>query len=205
MNASYLVPSATCRTETEVANSRFITTIACVTSTDEAKHFLASIRAEMPDASHHVYAFRVGYGNSVIEGKSDAGEPPGTAGPPLLSILRGTDIGDTIVVISRYFGGKKLGTGGLVRAYSDAAKTGLKTVIFTTKASTLPVRIETPYNLYESIRQLIMRIEGAINEENFDATVMIKASIPTNRMSEFSQQLLEISAGKVQPIILGDS
>jgi putative IMPACT (imprinted ancient) family translation regulator len=79
----------------------------------------------MPNASHHVYAFRVGHGNSIIEGMSDDGEPTGTAGPPVLAVLRGTQIGDIIVIVTRYFGGTKLGTGGLVRAYPEAAQIAL--------------------------------------------------------------------------------
>ena len=98
--------------------------LAASTTVKEAKAFLAAVRAEMPDANHHVYAYRVGFGNSVIEGMSDDGEPSGTSGPPVLAVLRGSGIGDVIVVVTRYFGGTKLGTGGLVRAYSDAARAG---------------------------------------------------------------------------------
>ncbi len=111
-----------------VENSQFIASILNASSVENAKTALAQIRSEMPDASHHVYAFRVGYGNSVIEGMSDDGEPSGTAGPPVLTTLRGADIGDILVVVTRYFGGTKLGTGGLVRAYTDATRTALKTL-----------------------------------------------------------------------------
>ncbi len=99
-----------------------------MTTVDEAKAFLAAVRAEMPDANHHVYAYRVGFGNSVIEGMSDDGEPSGTSGPPVLAVLRGSGIGDVIVVVTRYFGGTKLGTGGLVRAYSEGARAGLESL-----------------------------------------------------------------------------
>src|SRR5512134_2891681 len=109
------IPAGQHRTDIVVVNSRFITTIAPAAMPEDAKRFIASIRAEMPDASHHVYAFRAGYGNSVIEGMSDDGEPSGTAGPPTLAVLRGAGIGDIVLVTTRYFGGTKLGTGGLVR------------------------------------------------------------------------------------------
>src|SRR3954469_1102863 len=117
---SYRIPAATTRIENEVSRSRFIATLANAPSFQEARDFIASIRAEMPDANHHVYAFKVGYGSSVIEGMSDDGEPSGTAGPPVLAVLRGADIGDAVLVVTRYFGGTKLGTGGLVHAYGDA-------------------------------------------------------------------------------------
>src|SRR6185295_20259621 len=100
MSDGYLIPTQTHRVTTAVSNSRFLTTIGHVNTVDEAKAFLAAVRAEMPDANHHVYAYRVGYGNSVIEGMSDDGEPTGTAGPPTLAVLRGANIGDTLVVVN---------------------------------------------------------------------------------------------------------
>src|SRR5690348_4882092 len=115
----YRIPAATTRIEHEVSRSRFIATLGNAATVEAARGFIAEIRAEMPDASHHVYAFKVGYGSSVTEGLSDDGEPTGTAGPPVLAVLRGADIGDAALVVTRYFGGTKLGTGGLVRAYSD--------------------------------------------------------------------------------------
>ena len=96
----YLVPSETSRTETLVSKSRFITTIARVSSIETVKSLLSDIRAEMSDATHHVYAFRIGFGNSVIEGMSDDGEPSGTAGPPVLTALRGAAIGDILIVVT---------------------------------------------------------------------------------------------------------
>src|ERR671921_1142335 len=80
------------------------------------------IRAEMPDAAHHVYAYIVGHGATTTLGMSDDGEPSGTAGRPVMAVLKGSGLGDVALVITRYFGGTLLGTGGLVRAYGDAAK-----------------------------------------------------------------------------------
>src|SRR5512142_772503 len=120
--SSYFVPASTVRAEHEVSRSRFIATLSNTATVQEARAFIAAVRAEMPDATHHVYAFKVGYGASVTEGLSDDGEPTGTSGPPVLAVLRGAEVGDVAIVITRYFGGTKLGTGGLVRAYSDAAR-----------------------------------------------------------------------------------
>jgi uncharacterized YigZ family protein len=114
----YLIPAGTVRVETEVSRSRFIATLGMAETAEAARAFIAGVRAEMPDASHHVYAFRVGYGASVIEGLSDDGEPSGTSGPPIMAVLRGAPVGDVVLVVTRYFGGTKLGTGGLVRALS---------------------------------------------------------------------------------------
>src|SRR5579871_3558271 len=149
MSDGYLIPAQTTRVTTAVSNSRFVTTIGLVTTVDEAKAFLSAVRAEMSDANHHVYAYRVGFGNSVIEGMSDDGEPSGTSGPPVLAVLRGSGIGDVIVVVTRYFGGTKLGTGGLVRAYGDAARTGLEALVTERKITKQTLGIEAPYHFFE--------------------------------------------------------
>src|SRR5262245_19930912 len=108
MSQSYYRPALGLhRGEIEVLNSRFITSISRAIKPDEARSFIMQIRQEMPDASHHVYAFRTGYGNSITDGMSDDGEPSGTAGPPSLAVLRGFDIGDVVLVTTRYFGGTK--------------------------------------------------------------------------------------------------
>lgn len=149
MSTGYLIPAQTHRINTAVSNSRFITTIGRVNTVEEAKSFLAAIRSEMPDANHHVYAYRVGFGNSVIESMSDDGEPSGTSGPPVMAVLRGSGIGDVVVVVTRYFGGTKLGTGGLVRAYGDAAREGLATLPTERKIEKATLGIELPYHYFE--------------------------------------------------------
>src|SRR5438552_3674735 len=106
--APKLIPAGAARTEIRASNSRFIAT--------------AGVRAAMPDASHHVYAYIVGHGATTTLSMTDDGEPPGTAGRPVMAVLKGSGLGDVALVITRYFGGTLLGTGGLVRAYGDAAK-----------------------------------------------------------------------------------
>ena len=200
----YLVPAETHRITTAVSNSRFIATVARVDSVDEARAFLVSVRAEMPDASHHVYAFRVGFGSSVTEGMSDDGEPSGTSGPPVLAVLRGSGIGDVIVVVTRYFGGTKLGTGGLVRAYSDAAREALNTLKTERRIERTTLGIETPYSFYQPIRRLIERHEGAVTDEDFAADVTIVASFPSDQIETFSAAVIGLTAGNVSPVILSD-
>ena len=118
----YLIPAQETRIEIIVVNSRFIATAAPVFSVDEAKAFIAKVREEFADASHNVPTYLIGHGASVIAHCSDDGEPSGTAGRPALAVLRGSGLGDVAVVVTRYFGGTKLGTGGLVRAYGDAVR-----------------------------------------------------------------------------------
>ncbi len=199
---AYRIPSGIHRTEIVVVNSRFITTVFPVFNTDEVKEALKQIRIEMPDASHHVYAFRVGYGNSVIEGMSDDGEPSGTSGPPTLAVLRGSDLGDILLVTTRYFGGTKLGTGGLVRAYTEAAQTALASLPTEVKAEKRTVGLTVPYSLFEQTRRLIEHHGGMIESEEFGADVTIISVFPLNVLDVFEQALTELSSGQVQLVIL---
>jgi uncharacterized YigZ family protein len=201
----YRIPAAVHRTAITVVNSRFITTIAPAPSVDAAKSFLAQIRGEMPDASHHVHAFRVGYGNSVIEGMSDDGEPSGTSGPPTLAVLRGADIGDCIVVTTRYFGGTKLGTGGLVRAYSDSARTALETLPTELKIAKQILGIEVPYNLFEQVERLVEAHDGITADKTFAANVTLCVTFPVSQIADFTAALSELSAGRITPVILDDA
>ena len=121
----YPIPAETTRIQLRIVNSRFIATITEASTVKAARDFLNEMCREFSDASHNVYAYRVGYGTSVTEGMSDDGEPSGTAGRPTLAVLRGADLGDVALVTTRYFGGTKLGTGGLVRAYTQSAQEAL--------------------------------------------------------------------------------
>ncbi len=183
-------------------NSRFITSIRRVDSVVAARAQLAAVRAELPDASHHVYAFRVGFGNSVTEGMSDDSEPRGTAGPPVLAVLRGTEIGDILVVVSRYFGGTKLGTGGLVRAYSEAARRGLAALETERKIEWDTLGIDISYALFEQVKRLIAQYDGIITGTDFAGSVTIYARFPHNTTAAFSEGLLELSAGRSEALLL---
>lgn len=202
MSDGYPIPARTHRVETAVSNSRFVTTIARVDTVAEARAFLAAVHAEMPDANHHVYAYRVGFGNSVVEGMSDDGEPSGTSGPPVLAVLRGSGIGDVIVVVTRFFGGTKLGTGGLVRAYSDAARTGLESLLTERKIEKRMLGIEISYHYFELVKRLIAQYEGLIDEETFAANVTILALFPLDEIDPFSLALTELTNGTVEALRL---
>lgn len=122
-------------TEREIKRSRFITFITRVCDEESARDFIASVRAQYPDARHHCSAYIYFLeGANPVERSSDDGEPSGTAGMPMLDVLKGSGLLDICAVVVRYFGGIKLGTGGLVRAYSDAVQQGLEEVIVTTRA-----------------------------------------------------------------------
>ncbi len=200
--SGYRIPKGRARVETRAGNSRFISTIAPAASMPEAQALLREIRAEMPDATHHVYAFRIGHGNSVSERMSDDGEPSGTAGPPALAILRGSDLGDVALVITRYFGGTKLGTGGLVAAYSAAARAALDAVETVEKVTRLPYEIVIPYNMLEPTRRLVAACDGILENEDYGEHVRLLVRIPQSQAEGFERKLADASAGEVRPRLL---
>lgn len=201
----YPIPARPTRIENVVVNSRFIATAARADTVDEAKAFIQSIRAEMPDATHHVYAFKVGYGGSVTEGMSDDGEPSGTSGPPVLAVLRGAEIGDIVVVVTRYFGGTKLGTGGLVRAYGGAAKDVLAALPVELKIEKALVGLTVEYTYYERLKLILEAHQAEITHEDFAADVTVFARLPADRVPSLSDALQNLTAGQSELIVLEES
>jgi uncharacterized YigZ family protein len=194
----YPIPAQTTRIEIRVVNSRFIATIGEARDADAARAFIEQVREEFADATHNVYAFRAGYGASVTEGMSDDGEPPGTAGRPALAVLRGADLGDVALVITRYFGGTKLGTGGLVRAYTQAAQEALAALPRAERVSRRQGRLSVPYSFYERVRNLVQEHGGELTDEGFAADVTLLISVPQDEAAPFEAALAALSSGGLQ-------
>ncbi len=199
---SYPIPAQIARVETLVINSRFIATAGRADTVDVARRFIQAVRSEMPDATHHVYAFKVGYGSNVIEGMSDDGEPSGTAGPPVLAVLRGADLGDVVVVITRYFGGTKLGTGGLVRAYTDAARQVLAALPTELKIEKRTIGLTVPYHFFERVRLLLEAHRAAIEDQEFAAEVTLYATVPLDQLESLATAVQNLTAGQVTVVPL---
>lgn len=202
MNTHYPIPAETTRIEIEVSKSRFIATIGFAETVAEARDFINATRAEFPDASSYIYAFKVGYGASITEGMSDGGEPTGTAGPPVLAVIKGADLGDVVITVTRYFGGIKLGTGGLVRAFGDAAREALAALPVRAKIMLKQVGLTFPYPLYERIKLLTAANHGVIDSEDFAADVTIYVILPLDDLAAYRAAVIELSAGRVEPIEL---
>jgi uncharacterized YigZ family protein len=202
MQLPYLIPAKEVQRELIVVNSRFIATLAPAFSTDEARLFIKRIRHEFADASHNVSAYIIGGGNNVTDYCSDDGEPQGTAGRPALAVLRGSGLGDVVLVITRYFGGTLLGTGGLVKAYTESAQLVVKDV---TRARKLPVHIvmlALPYKLLERMRLLVGRHAGAILGEDFGADITMTMRFPADDFLAFQAALQELSSGSLQAEVI---
>jgi len=200
-----LIPAEEARARIRVVNSRFIATAAPTFTVEEARAFIDRIEREFDDATHNVPAYIIGHGASIIAHCNDDGEPSGTAGPPVLSVLRGSGLGDVSVVVTRYFGGTKLGTGGLVRAYSDATREVLAILPRAVRASTYTILIDMPYNLFEQIRRLVKLHQGRVLDETFAGQVTMKARLLQDRLPALQHALQEVSRGGIEARIVGSS
>ncbi len=202
---SYPIPACETQAEIRVMNSRFIATLAPVFSIEEAKSFIGRIKNTYGDATHNVPIFLVGHGSSVTAHSSDDGEPSGTAGRPALAVLQGSGLGDVAVVVTRYYGGSKLGTGGLVRAYGDAVRSVIELTPRAQKVSTHVAALVTPYPSFESIQRAISLNGGKILHTDFAAEVSITCQFPTKNFDGFQLQLQEITKGSVQAKIIEEN
>ena len=200
--AAYLVPAEEIRRTLTVVNSRFIASLAPVFTVDEAKAYVSRTREEFADATHNVPVYLVGGGDQVIAHCSDDGEPSGTAGRPALAVLQGSGLGDVAVVITRYFGGTKLGTGGLVHAYQDAVRQVVKDVPRAEKQRVQIILLETPYTYLERLRRLIPVHRGLILEENFSGQVSMTIQIANEALDALQAALIELSSGKLQAEVI---
>lgn len=185
----YLVPAQPARFTLEVHKSRFIASLAPASSVEEARSFIASTRQEFPDAHHWVPAYIIGHGQSSISHCSDDGEPPGSAGRPSLTVLSGSGLGDVVVVTARYFGGTKLGVGGLVRAYSEAVRGVLAQTPRARKVAVCRVSLGVPYPAYERVTRLIASYEGEVLEQEFAEQVVLRVQFEENHYPAFQAAL----------------
>lgn len=197
MSTRYPIPAGEATIELLIKNSRFIGRAGYTPSVDEAKDFIAQVKNEHPACSHAVYAFAVGHGATVTHGMSDAGEPSGTAGRPALAVVKGSGLGDVTVVIVRYFGGTKLGTGGLVKAYTESAQLALVELSVTEKVERETVTITIPYSFYEQCKRLIETHHGQIDEEEFAADITMFITFVVDDLPGFAADVSEMTSGQV--------
>ncbi len=202
MNKSvrYPIPAQETRVETVVVNSRFVCTVTEVRTVEDAVAFIRRVKEELADASSHAYAYRVGYGSSVTDSCNDGGEPSGTAGKPMLAVLQGSGLGDVAAVVTRYFGGTKLGTGGLVRSFGGALKAALEALPRAEHVERKTVRIEIGYSLYERIKLLVAKHKGAVDAEEFAASITMTLTFIIDDVPSFAYTVRELSAGAISVI-----
>ena len=184
------------RAEIKVKNSRFAAEAQTVHTAEEAKALWKHKKETCDNGGHIVYAFTLGPQQNIC-GCSDDGEPSGTAGRPVLAVLKGSGLTDTLITIARYFGGTKLGTGGLVHAYSDAAKAVLELVETKELVPMTHLEITIPYPLYNTVMNRIAPFSFEISEERFSDDIVLSGALPEEHYLSFCQIIRETGNGKI--------
>ncbi|MBR2345189.1 MAG: YigZ family protein [Lentisphaeria bacterium] len=182
--------------ETWAKNSRFLAEAIPVSSPEEAKRLWRFRKETYDNGGHIVYAFTTGPAQN-ISGCSDDGEPSGTAGRPVLAVLKGSSITNCLITVARWFGGTKLGTGGLVHAYSDAAKAALANAVCTELLPMTKVKITIPYQFYEQVKRILSGYTFTLDSENFASEVTICGEIFDEQEMSLHQKLNELANGKI--------
>ncbi len=194
--ASYLTIDKAANDEFYEKRSRFIGYVKPVKTVDEATAFIDEIKSKHWDAKHNVYAYVLRDGSR--EKFSDDGEPSGTAGMPVLEVLKNFGVTDVCVVVTRYFGGILLGTGGLVRAYSNAASLALSAGGIVEMKSFNLCTMDIDYNLYGKIQNLLNECGGKVVDTTFTDGVSVKFQVPEEDISSFQTKLSDLSLGKAK-------
>ncbi len=192
----YPIPDGETSAEEEIKRSRFITTIGPAATVAEARAFIDGVSARFADANHNCWAYVVGPpGSSSQIGISDAGEPHGTAGRPMLNVLLHSGVGDIVAVVTRYFGGTLLGTGGLVRAYSGGVQLALQTLPLLEKRLWAEVSVVLDYSAVTPFQRLLSDYEAELLAQDFAADATFHLRLPEERLAAFTAQLVELTAG----------
>lgn len=196
MNKSYQIAVNKVEHETIVNRSRFICYLYPCTSIEEAKVYIKQLQLEHPQASHHCYAFLTkAADNSLGYGYSDDGEPSGTAGKPMLAVLQGGGVGEVCAVVVRYFGGTKLGTGGLQRAYGDSVRQALAFLQSKTKIAMAAKTLACQYSQVNDVLHIISQAQGQVIAQEYLQQVQFSFLIPQVKLTEVEYKLQTLSAG----------
>lgn len=203
MSKEYKIAINEVSDETVVNRSRFICYLYPCRALDEAKDLVKKIQLLHPQASHHCYAFLAGApDDSQLYGFSDDGEPAGTAGRPMLTVLQSGDIGQVCAIVVRYFGGTKLGTGGLQRAYGGSVRQALTFLNAEIKIPMVRKTLACQYTQVNDVLHALGQVEGAIVSQDYAECVLFILSIPKTKLDAFSQQLLTLSAGQLRLMVM---
>jgi uncharacterized YigZ family protein len=195
---SYRIPSAELIIEEEIKHSRFISFIFHCQSYEQLKCVLTNLKADYPGASHYCYAFVAAEpDNTVAMGSSDDGEPSGSAGRPMLATLQGANVGEIGAIVVRYFGGTKLGVGGLVRAYSSGIKQGLTQLQTQVKQIRYAGLLVCDYAQLKDVEYLLAQYDGVIQERDFMEQVTINFAIPKRFQTDLNRDLATMSQGSL--------
>ena len=202
----YPIPAGVQRVEEEIKRSRFITTVGPAPSLEAARAFIGQVSAEFADASHNCWAYVVGPPGSTSQiGMSDAGEPHGTAGRPMLNVLLHSGVGDVVAVVTRYFGGTLLGTGGLVKAYSSGVQLGLQALPVVEKVKMAEVVVVIDYTAVTPFQRLLPEFEVEVVQQEFAADATFVLKLPEEKVDALSARIVELTNGLALVERVGES
>ena len=190
----FRTPSDTAEVTYEIKKSRFIAKAGLATTREQAMALLAGTKSDYPDARHHCWAYLLGNPSTATSAAmSDDGEPSGTAGKPILNVLQHKDVGDVMIVVTRYFGGIKLGAGGLVRAYSAAAQQVMEVLSVIEYRAMVTKKLSCDFATEQAVRHWLGQHEGVVGEVSYAEKVMMVIDIPEELAAEFEQFSLAYS------------
>lgn len=196
-SARYLVPAERHQAETGVDRSRFLCTLARAQSVTDAQRFIREVPQQYPDATHHCWAYVVGApGTTSRIGMSDDGEPHGTAGRPMLTVLLHSDVGEIAAVVTRWYGGTKLGTGGLARAYSGAVQAALAALPTAWRIESVPLQVAVDYNVVTPVQQLFAALDVEVKQEAYAEQAVYDVLVARDRESSLRTQLADLTRGQ---------
>ena len=194
--ARYPVPAQQHRVEQVIDRSRFICTVARVQSSEEAQAFIKAMNAEFPDATHNCWAYVVGApGGTDRVGMSDDGEPHGTAGRPMLTVLLHSGVGEIAAVVTRYYGGTKLGTGGLVKAYSGAVQEALVGMPRSERVDSVDLSVRVAYGAIGALQQLFPEFDAELLEQRFEVEAEFCVRVPRVRLAAMEHAIQNVTRG----------
>ncbi len=193
----YLTINEIRQAEIKIKGSRFIGTVAHAENEAEARDFISGISKKYHDATHNCFAFVVGFPPHQIVRFNDDGEPAGTAGQPILSVIQGENLNFVAVVVTRYFGGTKLGKGGLIRAYSDCTREVLKQCKIEKRYIYEHVQFLFPYDLTGAVMRTISQFDAKLEESQYTKDTRFHVSVRKSLAEDFKKQLIEITSDKL--------
>ncbi|MBX2999758.1 MAG: YigZ family protein [Caldilineaceae bacterium] len=197
MEKRYPIPAARHRVEEEILRSRFITTVGHAPTVEDARSFIAEVSAEFADASHNCWAYVVGPPGSTAQvGMSDDGEPHGTAGRPMLTVLLHSGVGDIVAVVTRYFGGTLLGKGGLVKAYSGGVSYALESLPLVEKVPKCELWVLIDYSNVSLFQRMLPDYEIEVLAEEYAVDVTFHLQMPVFHIERFQNDLAELTNGQ---------
>lgn len=196
---SYPIPQTPAQAEIEIKKSRFIALAQHITSREAGMRWLEAVKADYPDARHHCWAYQLGNPRCATQaGMGDDGEPSGTAGKPILNVLQHKGVGDIMIIVVRYFGGIKLGAGGLTRAYGQAAQAVMAVLPVQVHIAQSQLHIHCDYAQEQLIRHRLQQVDGQVLDVTYASPIQMTVSLPQAAVSDLLASLQALPQVSVQ-------